>query len=169
MATRDATGQLALLLTIGELVVAIEANEVFQIRRAAEVATRHIEANLYAIDLDDQTLPGWDAGMLFGAAPCKDAWVILDTDIHHRVRTFALRVGRCFAVRKLPTCLPIPSGVFTTRVGAISAAFSTASLPEVQHVPSGGLLALRHLLTAAELDAGARLIERTGGARDATT
>jgi hypothetical protein len=168
MTTRDATGQLALLLTIGELVVAIEANQVFQIRRAPEVGTRRIEANLYALDLDDQTIPGWDAGELFGVGACKDAWVILEAELGHRVHMFGLRVGRCIAVRPLPPCLPLPRGVFAARAGAICAAFSTTSLAEVQHVPSGGLLALRQLLTQAELDAGARLLQRREGHRDAT-
>ena len=168
MATRDEQGRLALLLTIGELVVAIDASQVFQIRRAAEVATRRIDASLYAVDLEHHTIPGWDAGTLFGIGPCKDAWVIVDTEMNHRVRMFALRVGRCIAVRLLPRCWPVPPGVFTARRGAIAAAFSTDALAEVQDVPSGGLLSLQHLLTPAELDAGARVIQRREGARDTT-
>lgn len=163
----DLSDRLALLAMVGDLAVAIEALQVFQIRRAAETPNRKLQDNLYAIDIEDLAVPGWDLGSLFGLAPCTDAWVVIEAR-PGRFRRFGLRVGRCIAVQRLPRCHAVPTGMFGGRAGAISGAFATAKIPEVKDVPSGVAIDLERLLSAAELEAGARVYSRREVKRDAT-
>ena len=151
------SARLALLALCGDLVVAIDAMSIREIRRVAETEARRVDRNLYAVDLDVRTVPGWDLGELLQLGPCSNAWVIADIPRRSSTRTIGLRVGRCISVCKLPRCSPIPPSVFTGRRGALAAGFSTHTIPEVQGVPSGLVLDLAQLLTRAELDAGGRL------------
>ena len=159
----DATDQLALLATAGELVVAIRANEVFQIRRAVETRTRKLESNLFAVDLEDITLPGWDLGELFKLGTCTDAWIIVEPMAGRKLKRFCLRVGKCIAVHRLPKCHSMPRGVFTSRSSAIASAFATREIAEVQSWPSGGVLDLDALLASAEIEAGLKVVARREG------
>lgn len=151
------TDRLALLAHVGELLVAIDVSRVLHIRRVTETEARRVDRNLYAVDLDVRTVPGWDLGELLQLGPCSNAWVIADIPRRSSTRTIGLRVGRCISVCKLPRCSPIPPSVFTARRGALAAGFSTHTIPEVQGVPSGLVLDLAQLLTRAELDTGVRL------------
>lgn len=160
MVRPDPSDRLALLCVTGELLVAVLAHEVFQIRRAPEVATRRIENNLYAIDLEDSTIPGWDLGDLLKLGSSNDAWVICEPQLDRGVRRFGLRVGRCMAVLKLPPCAPVPVGVFGARQRALPYAFATSTLTEIQNWPSGVVVDLAQLLGAGELEAGKRLVSR---------
>jgi hypothetical protein len=157
MTTAGMTEQLALLTHVGELMVAIDAAKVLLIRRVAETEARRVERNLYAVDLEARTVPGWDLGELLGLGSCSSAWVIAEIPRRSSRQTIGLRVGRCISVRTLPRCSRLPASVITARRGALAAGFSTRTIPEVQGVPWGLVLELARLLTRAELDAGARL------------
>ncbi len=158
---------LSLLGMVGELVVAIPAPRVFQIRRAVDTATRRLESNLYALDLDDETLPGWDLGDLLGLGLCNNAWVIIEAP-HVRAAKFGLRMGRCIAVRDVAEARALPEGIFGARRGALAAGFAAKPITELDGYPSGVVLALEKLFTAAELEAGARVTKR-GSGREAAT
>lgn len=160
MAKTDPTDRLALLCATGELLVAVLAHEVFQIRRAAEVATRRIDSNLFALDLEDGVIPGWDLGDLFKLGTTNDAWVICEPQVDRGIQRFGLRVGRCIAVLRLPPCSSLPIGAFASRQRALPHAFTTSTLAEIQAWPSGVVLDLAQLLGAAELEAGKRLVSR---------
>jgi hypothetical protein len=168
MAATDG-GKLALLAMVGDLVIAIDASQVFQIRRAVETATRRIESNLYAIDLDGHTVPGWDTGELFGTGNATEAWVIIEVPIDPRIARFGLRVGRCISVQRLPPTLPLPRGLFGVRPSAVTGAF-VLPVPEdsTGAPPSGVVLDPRGLLTAGEIAAGVRVGQRRENQRDAT-
>jgi len=151
------TGALALLAQIGDLVIAIDAAEIALLRHISDLAARRVEHNLYAIELDDEIVPGWDAGELLGLGACDASWVIASLPAVYGGRRFGLRVGRCIAVHKLPACEPIPPSLFRARAGAISAGFATQLIAAPLEAPSGVVLDLSRLLGPGELAVGARL------------
>jgi len=155
------TGQLALLALVGDLVVALDAAAIAQLRRAADLAARRVEPAVFALELDGETVPGWDAGELLGLGACDASWVIVRLAAIHDGRRFGLRLGRCVAVQRLPACHAIPPSLFAARAGAIAAAFSTAELAAQLVAPSGIVIDLARLLTPAELALGARLRVRS--------
>jgi hypothetical protein len=154
--------RLALLVTVGDLVVALDALRIVSIRRAAETAMRKVDANLFVLDLEPYHVPGWDLGELLALGPCSTAWVIIEQTHAARSYQIALRVGRCIAVRKLPETRRIPNNAFGARRGALAAAFTTAGIPEVPDAPTGVLIDLAHLLTSVELDTGIRACTSRG-------
>ena len=156
-----ATGRLALLALVEDLVVAIDATQVFQIHRTAELSTRRMENALYAIDLDKQTIPGWDLGLLFGFGPSVISWVLVDASIGGVVRRFGLQLGACVAVRPLPPCHRLSPNLFGARHGAFSAAFTASTIEELKGAPSGVVLDVGSLLQPTELDAGLRVARRS--------
>jgi hypothetical protein len=161
----SATDRLSLLAKIGELVVAIDATQVFQIHSAGELPVRQVDANLFEIELDRQTVPGWDLGALLQYGTSNKAWVVVDARLGTATRRFGLRVGPCIAVRKLPEVKQLPSKLFPTRPDAISGAFAAGSISELAGHPSGIVIDLAHVLSPAELEAGGR-IARSHGADD---
>ena len=162
MAQREMTDRLALVALVDNLIVAIDAAQVFQIRRAAELMSRQVDQNLYALELDHQRIPGWDLGNLFKLGTCTNAWVIMDVELDKRNQRIALRVGRCIAVIRLPKCYALPPGVLASRTGAVSSAFSTTKLVEVAEIgPAGVVLDATRLLAASELEAASRVGART--------
>jgi hypothetical protein len=163
------TGQLALLAFVGDLVIAIDASAVASLRHTVDVAARRVEHNLYAIELDDETIPGWDLGELFELGACDASWVIVKLPAVHDGRRFGLRVGRCTAVQRLPVCHAIPPSLFRARAGAIAAGFSSPEITEQMAAPSGVVLDLSQLLSAHELSVGARLRLRTEAILDRVT
>lgn len=156
----DPSERLALFALLGDLLVAVPANEVFQIRRAAETATRRIDSNLFAIDLDDLTVPGWDLGDLFKLGQCTDAWVIVEPQQSRGLPRFGLRVGRCITVQRLPKSLQIPVGAMAHRRRSLGWAFASTGINELATWPSGAVIDLGQLLSAAELEAGKRVLSR---------
>jgi len=159
------TDKLSLLAKCGELLVAIDATQVFQIHASADLPARQLETNLWSIELGPQTLPGWDLAQLFAYGESTKAWVLVDAKIGGAMRRFGLRVGQCVTVRKLPIVRPLPSTLYAARPGALAGAFSTEGIAELADVPSGVLLDLSRLLGPAELEAGGR-IARDHGAKD---
>lgn len=150
-----ASGRLALLGLCGDLVVAFEAERIFQIHRAAETISRTINRNLYLVDIGGTMIPGWDLGELLGLPPCTDAWVVVD--VARLKRRFAFRLGRCISVQQLPVCYEIPRLIFTARPGAIAAGFSAAAIPELEGYPSGVVIDPACILLAPELEAADKL------------
>src|ERR1700733_13721637 len=131
------TGQLALLAFAGDLVIAIDAAAIVLLRLATDIAARRIDRSLFAIELDNETIPGWDIGELLGLGACDAAWVIASLPSVDGGRRFGIRIGRCTAVHKLPVCHPIPPSLFRARAGAIAAAFAGAQIAELMSAPSG--------------------------------
>lgn len=163
------TGPLAVLALVGDLVIAIDAAAVVQLRLATDIAARRIDRTLFAVELDDETIPGWDVGELLGLGPCDTSWVIVSLPSVDGGRRFGVRIGRCAAVQNLPACHPIPPSLFRARAGAIAAGFAGAQIAELMSAPSGVVLDLSRLLTAGELGAGERLRTRREDGLDRVT
>jgi len=163
------TGQLALLAFVGDLVIAIDVAAVVQLRLATDVAARRVDRSLFAVELDDETIPGWAAGELLGVGACDTAWVIASLASVDGGRRFGVRIGRCMAVQRLPVCHAIPPSLFRARGGAIAAAFAGTQIAELTSAPSGVVLDLSRLVTAGELGAGQRLRTRREGGLDRVT
>jgi hypothetical protein len=155
-----ASARLALLALCADLVIAIDAMSIVQIRRTAETITHTTAHGRSALELDDQLVPGWDLGELLGLGPCTAAWVIVE--LSRSARRVAFRIGRCFMVEPLPVCRAIPSGIFsgpgTTAEGgaaggraAITAAFSVAAIPELAGYVSGVVVDLARILPEQDL------------------
>ncbi|HEY4175807.1 MAG TPA: hypothetical protein VGM90_03200 [Kofleriaceae bacterium] len=154
---------LSLLAKCGELLVALDATQVFQIHASADLPARQMETNLWSIELDRQTIPGWDLGQLFSYGQSTKAWVLVDAKFGGATRRFGLRVDHCVTVRKLPTVRPLPSKLYTARPGALAGAFSTEGIDELAGTPTGVLVDLAKLLAPAELEAGGRIARDHGG------
>jgi hypothetical protein len=146
-----ASGRLALLALCGDLVIAVDAMAIREIRRTAETVTRPIAPGVIALDLDTGLVPGSDLGELFGLGTQTTAWVVVD--LPGIARPLAFRIGRCFMVEPLPVCRAIPRGIFatTSRSDAIVAGFSVAALPGLAGHVSGVVVDLARVLTEREL------------------
>lgn len=155
---------LSLLAKIGELVVAIDATQIYQIHHTADLPARQLESNLYSLELDQQSIPGWDLGELFAYGPSNKAWIVVDVRVGSTMRRFGLRVGACITVRELPPIKPLPKKLHPLRSGAIAAAFSTDGIAELAEAPSGVVIDLARLLTPVELDSGVRIARDHHGA-----
>lgn len=149
---------LSLLAKVGELVVAIDATQIYQIHHIADLPARQLESNLYALELDQQSIPGWDLGELFASrSDDPKAWVIVDARAGSTTRRFGLRVGACITVRKLPEVKAFPKKLYAARPGALAGAFSTEGMSELPDAPSGAVVDLAYLLTPVEIEAGIRV------------
>lgn len=161
-----ASGRLALLALCGDLVIAIDAMSIREIRRVAETTARAAERGMSVLELDGELVPGWDIGELLGLETAPSAWVIVDLPAAHR--PVAFRVGRCVMVQPLPRCRALPPGVFTSRAQAMAAAFSTAAIPELSGHVSGVVMELSGLLGDGELASMSRIRkERREASREA--
>jgi chemotaxis signal transduction protein len=149
------SSRLALLALCGDLVVAIDAMSIREIRRVAETTVRSVSRRMSTLQLDGELVPGWDLGELLGIEMSPTAWVIVDLPgVHGRA---GLRVGRCVMVQALPVCRAIPHAIFASRPQAIVAAFSAAAIPELTDHVSGVVIDLSRLLGDSELAAMAKL------------
>jgi hypothetical protein len=151
--------RLALLALCGDLVVAIDAMSIREIRRVAETPARAVNRRMWVLELggerEAERVAGWDLGELLGIATPATAWLIVDLPGPQRRAGF--RLGRCVTVQSLPICRAIPRRVFTTRSRAIVAGFSTAAIPELAGHVSGIVIDLARVLGDGELAAMARL------------
>lgn len=152
------TGRLALVALCGDLVIAIDAMSLYEIRRVEDTTTRAIQYDMLGLDLDGQLVPGWDLGQLLGIAPCANVWAIVDLPgVGRRV---GFRIGRCFNVQPLPVCRAMDRGVLLGAVGrvdAVVAGFSVAAIPELAGYVSGVVIDLARVLSDHELAALAKL------------
>lgn len=146
---------LALVVTCGELVVALPALEVRRVYLAEEVTARPLEAPLWAVAADGTehgaALPGWDLAGLLGLrrASARSVWIALEPD--GRGRSFAIACDRSLIVAPLTLALPLRPALFTSRPGAVRGAFFTMEELGAELAPTGFLLSTRDLLTAEEL------------------
>jgi hypothetical protein len=143
-----ASGRLSLMALCGDLVVAVDAMSIREIRRVEETKARPLERGMFALDLDGERVRGWDLGELLGVAVVPTAWVVVELP---GSRLAALRVGRCVTVQSLPVCRTLPHGIFTRRTRALAAGFSTAGIAELEDHCSGVVLDLAHILGDREL------------------
>ena len=143
-----ASGRLALLALCGELVIAVDAMSIREIRRVAETTARPLGRGMFALELDGERVRGWDLGDLLGVATAPLAWVIVDLP---GARRAAFRVGHCVTVQSLPVCRALPHGIFTSRTRALAAGFSTAAIPGLEDQCSGVVIDLAHILGDREL------------------
>jgi hypothetical protein len=158
-AEHPASGRLALFALCGDLVVAIDAISIREIRRVEETTARAVNRRMSVLELGGELagelVAGWDLGALLGIEASASAWLILDLPGSHRPVGF--RLGRCVTVQPLPVCRAIPRGIFTPRPQAIVAAFSTAAIPELTDHVSGAVIDLARLLGDGEHAAMAKL------------
>lgn len=140
--------RLALMALCGELVIAIDAMAIVQLRSVAETASRDAGHGMSVLDLDGELVAGWDLGELLGMPPCHDAWVL--TQLPGIARPVAFRIGRCIVVHALPPCRPVPGGIFTARAGAITAGFAALAAPLLAEHVSGVVVDLARVLDAGE-------------------
>jgi hypothetical protein len=153
-----ASGRLALLALCGDLVIAVEAMSIREIRRTAETTARPLDRGMFAVELDGERVRGWDLGELLGIASEPTAWVVVDLPGGRRA---AFRVGRCMSVQSLPICRSLPFGIFTRRARALAAGFATTGIPELEDHCSGVVVDLTHILDEREL---ASIASPRGGA-----
>lgn len=152
------SGKLALVALCGDLVIAIDAMLLYEIRRAEDTPARAIQYGMLGLDLDGQLVPGWDLGELLELGPCANAWAIVD--LPGLDRRVGFRIGRCFNVQPLPVCRAITRGSLLGRVGrldAVAAGFSVAAIPELVGYVSGVVIDLARVLSDHELAALAKL------------
>lgn len=155
-----ASARLALLALCGDLVVAIDAMAIREIRRVAESTARAVDGGMSVLALAGDSVPGWDLGELLGIAAAPFAWVIVDlpgVDLLAPPRPVGFRVGQCVMVQPLPVCRALPCGIFTSRSHAIVAGFSTAAIPELAGHVSGVVVDLARVLGDRELASMANL------------
>lgn len=148
-----ASGQLALLTVCGDLVVAIAASAVHQVRAAEDTPADAPTHGVTVLDIDGAQVAGWNLCALLGLPAARDAWVIVDLPDGTRV---GLLVDRCVTVQNLPACRPIPPGVLGQRAGALAAGFAADALAELAGYPAGAVLDLAHVLSAPERAASRR-------------
>jgi hypothetical protein len=148
------SSRLALLALCGDLVVAIDAMSVREIRRVAETPARAVD-RMSVLELEGDRVPGWDLGELLGIEASPSAWVIVD--LPGSPRPVGFRFGQCVMVQPLPVCRAIPCSIFTSRPHAIVAGFSTAAIPELADHVSGVVVDLSRVLGDGELAAMAKL------------
>jgi hypothetical protein len=156
-----ASARLALFALCADLVIAIDAMSIVQLRRTAETVSHATAHGRSALEIDDQLVPGWDLGELLGLGPCTAAWVVVE--LNRPARRVAFRIGRCFMVDPLPVCRAIPPGIFSGpgtpaeggasagRAAAITAAFSVAAIPELAGYVSGVVVDLARILPERDL------------------
>jgi hypothetical protein len=158
-AEHPASARLALFAVCGDLVVAIDAMSILQIRRVEETTARAVNRRMSVLELDGERsgelVAGWDLGELLGIEMSAAAWLIVE--LHGPHRRVAFRVGRCVTVQPLPVCRALPRGIFIRRRQAIVAAFSTAAIPELADHVSGIVIELDRVLGDGELAAMAKL------------
>jgi hypothetical protein len=153
-----ASARLALFALCGEIIIAIDAMAIHEIRRAEDATARATERGL-ALELDGAILPAWDLGELLGVGACTAAWVIVG--LPGFARPVGFRIGRCVMVQALPVCRGIPRAIFNRRHDAITAAFSTAAIPELADHASGVVVDLTRVLGDDER-ARAAALDREG-------
>lgn len=142
---------LALVVTCGELVLALPALEVRRVYLSEEVTARPLETALWAVAAEGAELPGWDLAGLLGLrrASARRVWIALEPD--GRGRSYAVACDRSLIVAPLALALPLRPALFASRPGAVRGAFLTASELADELPPTGFLLSTRDLLTAEEL------------------
>jgi hypothetical protein len=174
--------QLALFALCGDLVVAIDAMSIREVRPVEDTAVRAASHGVWLIeperrsreDQDDHgerealdgehagaPVPGWDLGELLGIESAPSAWVIVE--LPGSGRRVGFRLGRCVTVQSLPVCRAIPRGIFASRRYALAAGFSTAGIPELSEHVSGVVLDLAGVLGDGELG----LLANVGEVREA--
>jgi hypothetical protein len=157
--------QLALFALCGDLVVAIDAMSIREVRPIEDTAVRAASHGVFLLELDGEhagaPVPGWDLGELLGIEAAPSAWVIVE--LPGSGRRVGFRLGRCVTVQALPVCRAIPRGIFTSRRYALAAGFSTAAIPELSEQVSGVVLDLAGVLGDGELG----LLANVGEVREA--
>lgn len=150
-AAANVGGALALVVTSGELVLAVPALEVRRVYLAEEVTTRQLEPSLWAVAAEGAELPGWDLAGLLGLrrASSRRVWIALEPD--GRGRSYAIACDRSLIVAPLTLALPLRPALFTARPGAVRGAFLTLGELASELAPTGFFLSTRDLLTAEEL------------------
>jgi hypothetical protein len=156
--------QLALFALCGDLVVAIDAMAIREVRPVEDTEVRAAGNGVSLLALDGElgaAVPGWDLGELLGIEAAPSAWAIVE--LPGSRRRVGLRLGRCVTVQSLPVCRAIPRGIFASRPRAIAAGFSTTAIPELSEHISGVVLDLAGVLGDGELGA----LATVGGGREA--
>lgn len=149
-----ASSRLALLTLCGDLVVALDAMSIREIRRVAETTARAMD-RMWVLEIEGERVPGWDLGELLAIETAPSAWVIVD--LPGLARPVGFRLGRCVVVHALPVCRALPPGIYARRPGAFAAAFSTAGIAELTDHVSGVVVDLSCALGEDELASIAKL------------
>jgi hypothetical protein len=149
-ASDSANSRLALIALCGDLVLALEAQIVHQIRRAADTRTSVTASGLLLLEIDGEVVPAWNIGSLLDLSTSADAlyWVLVDVPSYGRRVAFGL--DKCLAVQSLPEVKSIPDGIFHSRRGAIIGGFSCAPIADVEGYPTGVVLNAGGLLNTSE-------------------
>jgi hypothetical protein len=149
----SASGKLALIASVGDLLIAIEASRIVEIRPSTEVEIRGTTGN-QEIRNGSDFIPARSVLTLCGRneSSVVAAWVItmIRSTNQPKGTPVALGVGRCIAVHLLPECIALPD-IFAQRPGAIAAAFATDSFPDIVDYPSGLVIDPQAILTLDEI------------------
>jgi hypothetical protein len=147
MSSRVGAG-LALIGLCGDMVVAIEAQLVHQIRSAADTPLLNSAQGGTLIEVDGDMIPAWNLGSLLEIPAQAAFWALVD--IASFGRRIAFGLSRCLAVQTLPQTWLIPDGIFQRRRGAIIGGFLCGSIPELAGYPTGVVLNATGLLGPQE-------------------
>jgi len=102
-------------------------------------------------------------GALLAVPPLEAAWVLLRVRHKGGLVPIALQTGPCLIVQKLGAGVPLPSGAFRARSGAITSVFPTTLLANRGVAADVGLwLDPSHLWVESELDAAAGALAEAG-------
>ena len=161
--------RLALMGLCGDLVVAIDAMSIREVRRAEDTTVRAAGGGGWLLELDGELgrerVAGWDLGELLGIEAAPLAWVIVD--LPGRRRRVGLGLARCVTVQSLPVCRAIPRTIFASRPHAIAAGFSTVAIPELTEYVSGVVIDLSGVFGDSELALLAKVEEGRASALEA--
>lgn len=149
-AVAAATGPTAVFIACHELVVAIATEEIDRLYVASELESRAVgDDGALVVSTPDGSIPGWDLGEIVIGRPVHDTWVVVKTRVEGVARRFALRAGRCLAVRPLPPTQPLAPHVLDASLGvAIAEAFAARELAGLETWACGVIIAPRELLDA---------------------
>jgi hypothetical protein len=118
----NASSQLAVMFVMGPYVGAIDSAWVDRIVPGDALVATDAE-RLYRFG--PRILPGYQVDLLLGLPKESVSWLLATALLQGRDTpiTFALAIGSCLAVRRLPTTTSLPSELFRSRPGALREIF----------------------------------------------
>ncbi|MGE0546326.1 MAG: hypothetical protein AB7O24_08330 [Kofleriaceae bacterium] len=159
----------ALFVECGDLVLAVEAEFTVRILLANETVVRPPEKEGFPSQVDSGAgmVPAWDLQEMLGWPGAGDSWLVVRAPRSWPFHAFALRTGRCLAVRPMPSVTTLPHAMFQMRGRAFPAGFRSHGIPELEAFPTGVVLDPTQLLTREEIDRGAASVSSGVGAHEA--
>jgi hypothetical protein len=157
---------MSLYVSCGDLVLAISIDQIARVLLIDQLqrSTRIGAGELTSVPFEGLALPAWDLRLLLGLRKpgAAQTWIIVSSPLEGHPRRFAISCDRSLTVQQRVPERPLPARLFTSRPGAVTAAFDTRLLGGSGDLaPTGFALSIAHLLLADEL-AAIQLASRQG-------